>query len=319
MPVNKNSRINGTPGPDRGFVNWVAGTGITFTVSDDSATDTVSVTVDASGAAGPQGPQGVPGNDGAPGVAGADGAPGLQGPPGNDGATGSQGLPGDTGPQGIQGLPGVDGASGAQGPQGIQGIPGTDGAQGAQGIQGVPGNDGAQGPQGIQGLPGNDGAQGVPGNDGAQGIQGIQGPPGPGGSLRVDFAVPVLAALVWTNMPSALSFLLSTATVGKCITKADLTNFTECRLLVNKQGTAGAAASKLILRYWTSFTQTVATFADAGTSEVSVATNVQNTFLATAWVPLAAGAKADVFLAVLGSGGDGTLDPAFGPITAEFR
>lgn len=145
-------------------------------------------------------------------------------------------------------------------------------------------------------------------------------PPGGGSAyLRVDFAVPVLAALAWTNMPAALSFLFSTATVGKCITKADLTNFTQVRLLVNKQATAGAASSKLILRYWTSFTQTVATFADIGASEVSVAVNVQNQFLATAWINLVAGAKADVWLAVLGSGGDGALDPAFGPITAEFK
>lgn len=136
---------------------------------------------------------------------------------------------------------------------------------------------------------------------------------------RVVFATPVLAALAWTNMPTALSFLFSTATVGKDIQKVDLTGYTQCRLLVNKQGTAGAAAAKLILRYRTAFNQVVANYSDIGTSEVSVAVNVTNTYLETAWIDLAAGAKADVFVTVLGSGGDGTLDPAFGAIIAEFK
>lgn len=138
-------------------------------------------------------------------------------------------------------------------------------------------------------------------------------------TLRVQIATPVLAALVWTNMPAALSFFLSTATVGKNVTKVDLTGYSQVRLLVNKQGTSGAAASKLILRYYTSFSQTVANYLDIGTSEVSVAVNVNNTFLDTGWRDLASGAKADVWIDLLGSGGDGALDPAFGNIVAIFR
>ena len=153
------------------------------------------------------------------------------------------------------------------------------------------------------------------------GVTSLHSHPGGGGvsPLRVTFATPVLAALAWTNMPAALSFLFSTATVGKDIQKVDLTNYTQCRLLVNKQGTAGAAAAKLILRYRTAFNQVVANYSDIGVSEVSVAVNVQNTYLATAWINLAVGAKADVFVSVLGAGGDGVLDPAFGTIVAEFK
>jgi len=138
-------------------------------------------------------------------------------------------------------------------------------------------------------------------------------------TLRVQIATPVLGATVWTNMPVALSFFLSTATVGKSVTKVDLTGYSQVRLLVNKQGTSGAAASKLILRYYTAFSQTVANYLDIGTSEVSVATNVNNTFLDTGWINLASGAKTDVWIDLLGSGGDGTLDPAFGTIVAIFR
>lgn len=138
-------------------------------------------------------------------------------------------------------------------------------------------------------------------------------------TLRVQLAVPVLAATTWTNQPAALSFFLSSATVGKGVTKVDLTDYSQVKLLVNKQGVSGAAASKLILRYYTAFSQTVANYLDIGTSEVSVATNVNNVFLDTGWINLASGAKTDVWVDLLGSGGDGVLDPAFGQIVAIFR
>jgi hypothetical protein len=121
-------------------------------------------------------------------------------------------------------------------------------------------------------------------------------------------------------MPAALSFWLGTASDDDHAQFVDLTNYTQVRLCVLKRETAGAAASKLILRYKTSpWTQTVANYSDIGASEVSVAINVQNTYLRTSWINLVAGAKADVVVAVVGSGGDGAVDPAFGPVYAEFK
>lgn len=121
-------------------------------------------------------------------------------------------------------------------------------------------------------------------------------------------------------MPLALSFLFSTASVARGINKVDLTGYTQVRLLVFKAATAGAAAAKLILRYRATFSQAVADYSDIGTSEVSVAINVQNTYLDTGWIDLAAGAKADgIFVTILGSGGDGVLDPILGTIVVEFR
>ena len=197
---------------------------------------------------------------------------------------------------------------------GTQGPPGP---EGPQGIQGIPGEDGAQGPAGADGAQG---IQGVPGADGADGAAGAQGVPGIVSQLRVALALPVAASIVWTNMPAALSFWLATATAGPGIQRLDLTGYTQVRLRVMKLGVAGAAASKLILRYKASpMTQVVANYSDIGASEVSLAVNVTNTYLETAWINLVAGAKADVFLALLGSGGDGALDPAFGTIVAEFK
>lgn len=120
-------------------------------------------------------------------------------------------------------------------------------------------------------------------------------------------------------MPVALSFWLNTAAVGPTISRIDLTGYTQVRLRVNKQGVAGAAASKLILRYYTSFSQTVANYLDIGTSEVSVVCTGTNVYLDTGWINLAAAAKADVWVALLGSGGDGAVDPVFGSIVAEFK
>jgi hypothetical protein len=138
--------------------------------------------------------------------------------------------------------------------------------------------------------------------------------------LKMYFAVPILAGLIWTNQPAALSFWLQTASVDNYGQKIDLTNYTQCRLTVLKKGTAGAAAAKLILKYKAgSWTQTIANYSDIGTSEVSVAINVTNTLLQSAWINLVAGAKADVIVTLAGSGGDAALDPAFGVIYAEFK
>lgn len=124
------------------------------------------------------------------------------------------------------------------------------------------------------------------------------------------------ANATWTNMPAAAAFFMGSY---RHVTKVDLTGYTEVRLVANKQATAGAAGAVMNLKYAASFSTTVGSYADIGTSSVQFAINVTNTVLATAWVPLAAGAKADVFLAITGSGGDGVLDPAFGAILAQFR
>jgi len=73
------------------------------------------------------------------------------------------------------------------------------------------------------------------------------------------------------------------------------------------------------LKYNTVFSTTVGNYLDIGTSEVGVAVNTTNTVIVSNWIDLAAGAKADVFLAIAGSGGDGVLDPLFGRISAQFK
>lgn len=124
------------------------------------------------------------------------------------------------------------------------------------------------------------------------------------------------ANVAWTNMPTAVTFFSGS---HRYATKVDLSDYTQCRLIVNKQSTAGAAAAVVRLRYITAFSTTVGSWLTIGASEVQVAVNVQNTVLDSGWINLVAGAQADVFITLDGSGGDGVLDPAFGNISAQFR
>jgi collagen triple helix repeat protein len=249
-------------------------------------------------------------------IGAAAGGGGLQGPEGPAGPAGPAGPTGPEGPQGDVGLTGAQGAQGNTGPQGPPGADGDTGPEGPQGIQGATGatgNTGATGSQGIQGPAGADGAQGI---QGIQGIQGATGPTGPASVLVVPF-LNALAASVWTNMPSADTLFNGG---HQHVQKVDLTNFTQARLIVNKQGVAGGASSKIRLVYATSFQTSAAGYSAIGSSEIACSPlNVTNTILASGWVNLVAGAKADVFVALVGSGGDGVLDPAFGSIVAQFK
>lgn len=134
--------------------------------------------------------------------------------------------------------------------------------------------------------------------------------------LVVPFIIDA-AAFAWTNMPSADTLLNGS---HRHVLRVDLTNFTQVRLVVNKQSVAGGATSKIRLGFAATFQTTPAGYAAIGTSEVAASPlNVQNAIVASAWIDLVAGAKADVFLALIGSGGDGALDPTFGSIVAQFK
>lgn len=121
----------------------------------------------------------------------------------------------------------------------------------------------------------------------------------------------------WADMPAAETLL---AGHHRHIQKFDATGFSQVRLVVNKQGTAGATGAKFIARYGSTFSTAASGYtADAGTSEVSVTIDVTDQYLESSWIDLAAGAKADVFFAIVGSGGNGTTDPQYGAIHLQFR
>ena len=125
------------------------------------------------------------------------------------------------------------------------------------------------------------------------------------------------ASATYSNMPAANSFLFNS---HRHITEVDPTGMTYVRLKVNKQSTAGASGAKLRLCYSPTFSTSVASYSDIGVSEVSVNINTANAYLDSGWVELRQELFSydDIFIAVIGSGGDGALDPQFGNISVSF-
>lgn len=141
----------------------------------------------------------------------------------------------------------------------------------------------------------------IPQADGAGGVAWVAG----GGAAIVPF-LHDSAVSVWTNMPAAKTELFGVTTHR---TKVDLTNVTGVTFVVNVQ-TAGVAGSKLRVEYSTDESTWAALQATGNAPEVAIdATGVK-----TAAATIDAGAKANVFLRVVGISGDGATDPAFGSV-----
>jgi hypothetical protein len=128
--------------------------------------------------------------------------------------------------------------------------------------------------------------------------------------------IPIRAAYStqsWTSMPAALTEFNGN-TQGR--TKADLASATQARLVVHMMSTAGAASAELRAQYSTD--ASVWNYLDGATGPAA-AINVASTTIASAWVNLVAGAKADVFIRVVGINGDGIISPSFGSISVQVK
>lgn len=134
--------------------------------------------------------------------------------------------------------------------------------------------------------------------------------------MRVTLYGGITAAGQWTNQPAAEAFIFGHT---RHVTKVDLTGYTQARLVITLHTTAANAGAKCYLKYYTSYSETVGDYLDIGTSSVEVAIDSTDTCVASSWVNLAAGAIADIFVAVTGDGGDGVIDPTFGLVAADFR
>jgi hypothetical protein len=91
-------------------------------------------------------------------------------------------------------------------------------------------------------------------------------------------------------------------------TKADLTNASQTRLLGNVETAGAGATTELRAQYSTD--QSTWNSLDGGTGP-SIAINAVG-LRVSSWVNIAAGAKSDVFLRLVGINGDGAADPSFG-------
>jgi hypothetical protein len=181
---------------------------------------------------------------------------------------------------------------------------------------------GAAGPGGSKGETGGSGPAGPPGAAGSSGAAGSPGGTGPTGDTGPSAATPETLPLLsenwggfgnpaWTNQPAGLTELFGT-TVGRV--KADLTAAAQVRVQASV-ATAGTAAAALRVQYSTDQSSWVYLDGSAGPS-VGVGTTGLKV---SSWVAPTAGAKADVFLRVVGISGDGAADPAFAHVLLQVR
>ena len=127
----------GEQGPPGASVTGAVDNGdqtVSFTLSDGTETDPVTIPPGPQGERGPEGPRGERGPEGPQGIQGVPGAQGERGPEGPEGPEGPQG------PKGDQGEPGPKGDKGDKGDKGEQGIKGDTGpASTVPGPAGPPG------------------------------------------------------------------------------------------------------------------------------------------------------------------------------------
>lgn len=113
--------------------------------------------------------------------------------------------------------------------------------------------------------------------------------------------------ITWTNMPLAATELFGNVHRR---TKVDLTDVDKCRLLV-RVSTQGSTNAILTCQY--SLDET-----NWSTLCPTVAINTTGT-KAGNWDLIPVEAKADVFIRIIGSGGDGAADPILGNIGLEIK
>jgi hypothetical protein len=122
---------------------------------------------------------------------------------------------------------------------------------------------------------------------------------------------PDTANVNWPNMPAALTEFLGQT---RYRTKYDLSNATQARMVVNVL-TIGAPTAAVCAQYSTD--QVTWNYLDGGT-EPCATINVLGV-RTSSWVNLAAAAKADVFLRLVGRNGNGALSPLFGQIALQIK
>ncbi|HKX72477.1 MAG TPA: hypothetical protein VJM32_00505 [Candidatus Saccharimonadales bacterium] len=125
------------------------------------------------------------------------------------------------------------------------------------------------------------------------------------------------ASAQWTNMPAALTeiFTPTDVPVASSRMQYDLTDAQQIRFQVSIS-TAGSASAEVRIQYSTD--QATWNYLDSGNT--GLGHNVSTTGLkVSSWSNIAAGAKGDVYLRVVGLNGDAVADPRFGIIQVQAR
>ena len=158
------------------------------------------------------------------------------------------------------------------------------------------------------------GATGATGPAGATGATGATGAAGPPVRVIVFSQGLTGASETWTNMPAAVTEFIGDTNRR---VNVDLTGTAEARLSLRTGGVAAPANGKLAVQYSTDSGSTWA-YLDAS-SGPSCLCDSASTNAVGSWVTVAAAAKTDTLLRIVGSGGNGTADPVFTRIQLETK
>lgn len=132
----------------------------------------------------------------------------------------------------------------------------------------------------------------------------------------VTFNAQTAAGSVFSNMPAGLQPAFNNYFA---VQRVDLTNYSQVRLQMIKASTAGFTGARMFLGSAPTFSTTVSNYTSISNPDASVNIDVTNTFLETGWVDILPSKRGDNYLLVVGSGGNGVIDPQFGGIWAQFR
>lgn len=111
-----------------------------------------------------------------------------------------------------------------------------------------------------------------------------------------------------TSQPNSTQ-LMTVALPGLVRTRLDLTNATHIRIGGVVLTSSGSGNSpRIILSYYTAASVTVGDYVNIGTSEVSYSLSAVGVPMSS-WIPIAAGAKTDVYVAAISAGGNGSASP----------
>lgn len=122
----------------------------------------------------------------------------------------------------------------------------------------------------------------------------------------------------WTNMPLALTEFDSDPDWR---TMLDLTDMSQWRFISRSANAAGTTDCVLGVQYSTDDGTTWFGLDNGIINSMSMARNSCDVagYFVTAWSPLNVTAQADVWIRVVGQGGDGAADPGFGTVQVQFR
>lgn len=104
------------------------------------------------------------------------------------------------------------------------------------------------------------------------------------------------------------------------VAQFDATHYTHVRVTA-RIGTAATAGTKIVAKYRlvsSGYSSTIGDYVAIGTSAVELPLSSTGV-IASSWITLASGAKADILLCPVQTGGDGATDPAIRHLAFEFK